>query len=92
MLGRKVGQGTASNGSVGLNHFCGTEGPAGATMSLVLDIGDGSFCSPVNLCRKVLGWLRNGRKVSSIGWKVFVPTGVHCLEFIFCNVAELVDG
>ena len=39
-----------------LEGTSGGEGPAGSTLSLVLDWGDGTLCSPVN--RVGIGWLK----------------------------------
>merc|ERR1712055_332182 len=80
------------NPGVGLDHCSGGECPAGAALSLVLDISDDSMVPPVDLCRKVLGWLGLGEGLCWGGGHPLVSSKVHGFKLSLCQVTELVHG
>ena len=82
----------AGDGSVGLNDLSCGKGPAGAALSLVLDIGDGALLPPVHGGGKVLdGAFAFGAGSGGSG-KPFVAAKVLSLELSICQVGELVDS
>merc|ERR1719348_1538171 len=71
------------NTGIRLDHCSCGKSPAGAALSLVLDVGDDTLVPPVFLCRKDLRWG---------GWHPFVPSKVHGFKLSLCQVTELVHG
>ena len=97
LLAGEGGQVPGVDGRVGLDHLGGTEGPAGAAVSLVLHVAHGSLVSPVNRLGQIFGSLHSetlhaagddGSFLKNTKYQPFYPHHPHHLTNLVSSHVE----